>query len=110
MRIQSPGDVYHLKLPDGAPVSVEDERMDLHAQSGHVLLLKLASEMPFDECGFAGTAITHQDQLECWHILSAGHVYNKAVLSAIFSYIIVLYQFLIILESGACSRHLPSEQ
>ena len=80
MRIQSPGDVYHFKLPDGAPVSVEDERMDLHAQSGHVLLLKLASEMPFDECGFAGTAITHQNQLECWHILSAGHVYNKAVL------------------------------
>ena len=45
----------------------------LHSKRGHVLLLKLSSQMSLDEGGLAGTSISNQDQLKGRHIFSCSH-------------------------------------
>ena len=54
-------------------VQVKTQNTDLNAQCGHVLLLKLPSEVTLDESGLAGAAVSDQDQLEGWHVLTSSH-------------------------------------
>merc|ERR1719411_2226417 len=67
-----PGSVPHIE-PDGAPVGVENQWMDLDTQSGDILLLKLSSQMSLDEGGLSGTSVSNKNQLKGWHIFSCGH-------------------------------------
>ena len=66
------GSVPHVE-PDGPSVGVEHERVDLHPESGHVLLLELPGQVTLDECCLASAAVPHQHQLEGRHVLARSH-------------------------------------
>jgi hypothetical protein len=59
--------------PDGPSVCVEHEGMDLHAESGDVLLLKLPGQMALHKSGLSSATVADKDQLEGWHILLGSH-------------------------------------
>mmetsp|Transcript_23056 Transcript_23056/g.50949 ORF Transcript_23056/g.50949 Transcript_23056/m.50949 type:complete len:287 (+) Transcript_23056:194-1054(+) len=44
----------------------ELQGMDLHAQSGDVLLLELTRQVPLHQCGLANATVTNEHQLELW--------------------------------------------
>lgn len=46
---------------DGAVVGVEDHGVNLHSESGNVLLFKLSSEMALNEGGLADTSVTNEN-------------------------------------------------
>merc|ERR1719384_566233 len=58
---------------DSSSVCVEHQGVDLDSESGHVLLLKLTSEMSLDKSGLSSSSITNKHELEGGHVLSSGH-------------------------------------
>lgn len=57
---------------DRSAIGVEDERVHLDAQRGHVLLLELAGHVALDERRLAGAAVADQHALEGGNVL-LGH-------------------------------------
>jgi len=50
----------------GAAICVKDQWMHLHAQSGHVPLLKLSGHVALHKGRLSATAIADENALECW--------------------------------------------
>ena len=59
---------------DISSVCVEHQGVDLESKSGHILLLKLTSEMSLYISSLSSSSITHKHELEGGHVLlSSGH-------------------------------------
>merc|ERR1740123_1521949 len=60
--------------PDGSTVCVEDQWVNLHTKSCHILLLKLTSQMALDKGGLAGATVADENQLEGGYVFPRCHL------------------------------------